>query len=829
MKNKKVELLAPAGTYESLIGAFNAGADAVYVGGNKFGARANAVNFHDTQLLDAIDYAHIHDKNLYLTVNTLLKNHELEEELYDYLRPLYEHGLDAAIVQDAGVLRFIRRQFPGLPIHASTQMTITGTEGAKFMEELGLSRVVTARELSLQEISNISKNTNLEIESFVHGALCYCYSGQCLYSSLIGGRSGNRGRCAQPCRLPYKVNWNQKQNAKGNSSEGRFVLSPKDMCTVDIIPELIGAGIYSFKIEGRMKSSEYTSGVVSIYRKYIDAYLNYGEKEYQVSEDDRKNLMDLYNRGGFSQGYYKQHNGREMISLVKPNHFGVAVGKVLEIHKSKIKILCIEDVNTGDVVEFRNGNAKIEEFELKNNFKKETVFSVSLKSFKGLRTGQFLYRTRNNYLLKELGNKFLSHEIKENIKGNLILSKGLPAKLKVGFSDFQIEITSDIVEKAINQPMTKEKIKKQIEKTGNTPFEFEELNIQMDDDIFIPLQKLNELRREALEKLKVSILRKFRRKVDFLPTAMESESLDKNEISDIDETEIEKTDIKTTDIWKPIINAHIEKAEYFDKLVTINGLSRIYIDFSIITNREPSDITLDYNKLSYYAKTCKKEGKECYLVLPHIFREDISAVFEKQIEELLECEIDGILIKNFEEYGFLTKYGYQKSIVTDHNLYTFNKESKEFWRDFHVTFDTAPLELNYQELKTRGCHDSELIIYGYLPMMVTAGCIKKTLKGCDKQEELLFLKDRYQKEFCVRNNCTLCINTIYNTSPLILLDNWEEIKTLSPHSLRLHFTIETPEKAEEITKAYIDCFFNNKTPSIPQEDFTRGHFKRGIE
>lgn len=312
----KVELLAPGGSYKTVIAAYNAGADAVYTGGEKFGARASADNLSLEELKNAIDYAHLHDKKLYLTVNTLLKENEIEKELYDYLRPLYEYGLDAVIVQDFGVVCFVKKYFPKLHIHASTQMTITGDITAKMLQESGVSRIVTPRELSLSEISAIKKGVDIEIESFVHGALCYCYSGQCLLSSYIGGRSGNRGRCAQPCRMEYDVLKNNKVINPGNN---KYVLSPKDICTLNILPEIIEAGVYSLKIEGRMKKPEYTAGVISIYRKYIDLYMEQGKKNYNVDKNDIEKLKDLFNRKGFSESFYKVYNSKEMITFSKPD------------------------------------------------------------------------------------------------------------------------------------------------------------------------------------------------------------------------------------------------------------------------------------------------------------------------------------------------------------------------------------------------------------------------------------------------------------------------------------------------------------------------------
>ena len=311
MEKRKLEVLAPAGSFESLKAAVSAGADAVYMGGSKFGARAYAQNPEGESLLDAIDYAHLHGVKLYLTVNTLLKDQELEQELYEYLKPCYEHGLDAVLVQDLGVLCAIRKWFPALPVHASTQMTLCGPGSVELLKEMGVERAVLSRELSLKEIADIYQKTGMELETFVHGALCYCYSGQCLFSSILGGRSGNRGRCAQPCRLAYQAADGQRKTLTGEQT----LLSPKDICALDLIPQIAEAGVYSLKIEGRMKRPEYTAGVVRIYRKYVDQYLQNGAKGYQVAEADRKELLLLFNRDGFSRGYYEQHNGRNMMAL----------------------------------------------------------------------------------------------------------------------------------------------------------------------------------------------------------------------------------------------------------------------------------------------------------------------------------------------------------------------------------------------------------------------------------------------------------------------------------------------------------------------------------
>ena len=313
---RKHELLSPAGSLEICKAVLNAGADAVYLGGDKFGARAFAKNFTQNDIQEALDFAHMRGKKIFLTVNTLLKNKEIETELFSYLKPLYAHGLDAVIVQDYGVFQFIRRNFPELALHASTQMSVSNVSGAKFLMEHGAERIVTARELSRSEIRRIYDETGVEIESFIHGALCYCYSGQCLMSSMLGGRSGNRGRCAQPCRLAYQVT-----DERGNllHKKEKYPLSPKDLCTISQLPQLCESGIYSFKIEGRMKKLEYAAGVTSIYRKYLDLYESCPE-HYRVEDTDMERLLALGNRNGFTAGYYDMRNGRSMMTLTDSSH-----------------------------------------------------------------------------------------------------------------------------------------------------------------------------------------------------------------------------------------------------------------------------------------------------------------------------------------------------------------------------------------------------------------------------------------------------------------------------------------------------------------------------
>ncbi|MDF2590228.1 MAG: peptidase, partial [Anaerocolumna sp.] len=485
---KQIEILAPAGSFESLVAAVNANCDAVYIGGNKFGARAYADNLESDMMIRAIDYTHIHNKKLYMTINTLLKNHELENELYEYLMKYYKEGIDAVIVQDVGVLQFIHENFPDLDIHASTQMSLTMAQGAQVLKHKGVTRLVNARELGLAEIRDIRKNTDLEIESFVHGALCFCYSGQCFMSSMFGGRSGNRGRCAQPCRMQYQLMEDGKVVTNQNE---RFLLSPKDICTLDMIPDLIEAGIDSFKIEGRMKRPEYAAGVTHAYRKYVDLYMELGTEKYARYLKDHSSefnndiliLKDLYNRGDFTEGYYKNRNGRTMMSMTRPNHSGVLVGSVKSVKNNQAQIQLKESINAQDILEIRDGAENLYEFTVKNNEEQGKIYQVNFMRGSNVRAGNQVFRTKNNLILNDLADLFLKDEKKETINGYLIATVFEPLKLILTYRDLSVEVSGDIVEEAKNQPMTEEKIQKQIMKTNDSSYTFENLSIEIKGNV----------------------------------------------------------------------------------------------------------------------------------------------------------------------------------------------------------------------------------------------------------------------------------------------------------------------------------------------------------
>lgn len=801
----RVEILAPAGSMECLKAAIAAGADAVYTGGALFGARAYAHNLTEEELLEAIDYVHLHGRRLYLTVNTLIKDREMEKQMYDYLLPYYRQGLDAVIVQDIGLFRFIRKHFPDLPIHASTQMTLTGVDGAKFLEKEGAQRIVTSRELSMAEVKKIADETELEIESFVHGALCYCYSGQCLFSSFIGGRSGNRGQCAQPCRLLYRT---------PEAKRPQYLLSLKDICTLELIPEMIESGIYSFKIEGRMKKPEYAAAVAFQYRKYADLYLKYYEecpaeedpaayamKKYRVREEDRQMLLDLYNRGGFHTGYYHTQNGREMISLNRPNHAGVPAVKVLAKKGRNVTAKALTDLYPQDIIELpmRKGREKADNYTCKDAVRKGMNVQIPVFADTPFKRDEIWMRTRNSTLIDTLREEFVNGKIKERICGTFRLYPQEKATLTVKCRDAEITVAGEKAQEALSQPMSRERIEKQLRKTGNTEFEFSFLKAEIGEKVFLPLQSLNELRREALETLEKVICEKYRRS---------------GEVKDPEE---DKTELSMEEEVLSGWTASVRTAEQMEVILEEEAIGRIYVDCTMFPRIWEKDSYVEWITKVHAA------GKEIYLVMPYIFRERTRKQYEAAYNRIFGAGWDGILIANYESFAFLKEHGYTGRIMTDYNLYEFNQESRKFWKEKGVFEFTAPVELTERELQDLRVKDGEVIVYGYLPMMISAGCIQKTTRGCLKKSGQTTITDRYRNPFVVKNECDYCYNILYNYVPLYLGDRMEEVYQIGPGRIRLMFTTERQQEVRQILSAY----FEGK--ELPEGTYTRGHWKRGIK
>ncbi|MCM1236192.1 MAG: U32 family peptidase [Ruminococcus flavefaciens] len=791
MIGKNVELLAPAGNYQALIGAVNAGADAVYLGGDKFSARAYADNFTTQEIIKAIRYTHICGKKLYLTLNTLVKENEISL-IYDYLRPLYESGLDGIIIQDLGVWRYVRENFPYLPLHASTQMTITGVRGASLLKKSGAARIVPARELSLNEIKDIKENTGLEIECFIHGAMCYCYSGQCLFSSILGGRSGNRGRCAQPCRLPYKV-----------SGTSLYPLSLKDMCTIEYIPQLIDAGIDSFKIEGRMKKPEYAAGVTAIYRKYIDKYYDKGKASYNVDKADMDRLYKLYIRSEVQTGYYDKHNAKEMITLGKGSYLGSDEALLMEISK--------------------------------NYLKEEKKFPISI-------SGTF-----------EVGKSAVL-----NLEG-------------MGITQTTY---GETVQCAMKRPMTREDVLKQLSKMGNSNLYIVREDITVGDYIFIPNAQLNELRRTAVRKFEDKIIEAngFKIQHDHKYEMSKSklikmqsnlqnfQNLVSCQIADINNSNEKQNE-------KPIKRSknHNQGSASLPVQVNVRTLEQLWAVCEYSCDRIYIESDLYIKEFDQIGQCLKNRTHfAIFLSLPYIIRARDEAYLE-QLKLLLNDRIQGFLVRNLEEIiwilsleskeaannetkesknNWIEECKYNKTsgrtyakyeIVTDSGVYCYNSEALRYLQEY-VGECYIPWELNSKELKqlisgefmqsTDKRPNLSLTVYGTIPMMITANCIKKTTDSCTvtNTPETMYLTDRYNTRFPVLCNCKHCYNIIYNSVPYSLHQEWKNIRRSGLFAVRLDFVFENKEQVEEILK-----YYTGQRDTFPVNKYTSGHYKRGVE
>lgn len=813
-----VEILAPGGSYESVIAAMNSGADAIYTGGGMFGARAYADNLTQDKLIKIIEEAHLRHKKIYLTVNTLLKEKELQTQLVSYLKPYYEAGLDAVLVQDFGVLSKIREVFPDLPIHASTQMTVLTPEFSKWLKTFGVTRVVPARELSLKEIRKIKNEVDIEVETFVHGALCYCYSGQCLMSSILGGRSGNRGRCAQPCRLPYQFEQDIKRGGGDRyAKHPAYILSLNDLCTLELIPDMVDAGIDSFKIEGRMKGPEYAALVTALYKKYTTLYMTQGRKNYKVQTEDIEALMDLYNRGGFTDGYYLKHNDPTMITFDRSNHKGTCAAKIIKCQGDIITFKALENLHGQDVLEIKEGlsNQDTYAWTLKSDISMNETFTIRHR-FKTRQHDQYCYRTKNQSLLAQVQKTSASDQFKEKINGKLRIFKDLPAKLEIKYGEFEITVEGQIVQTAMNRAMTEQDIRKHMMKTGDTPYVFESLDILMDDDIFMPVASLKQLRRDAIELLEKCILESFSR------TTHESQI--ENSWTENEKYKESITKTNAPDKKHQTITVLISSMHQFEEILKHDEISRIYINDGLA-------LGCHEEQWQQMIAQARRQHKELYLALPSIIRHEQGDKVIDQLKSLGKCA-DGILVRSVEGFLLFDEDMLRQKCILDCNVYTWNSDAKHFWNHQGICAMTVPEELNYRELQMRDCDGDEMIVYGYRPLMTTAQCLTKTTDQCLKQDQknlIGWLTDRKGKRMMVQRHCSNCYNTIYNSQVLMLLDELAKIQTLGVDSIRLEFTIESQSEMKDVLKAYIPAWLSGVQGETVRTDFTKGHFKRGVE
>lgn len=778
---RKVELLAPAGSIESLYAAINNGADAVYLGGSKFSARAYASNFDNETMKKAVDYCHSYGVKIYVTMNTLLKEKELNEAI-KYVGYLYEIGVDALIVQDLGLVKLIQEKYSDFEIHASTQVTIHNGEGAIYFKEKGFTRIVLSRELSLEEIKHISKDLNIETEIFIHGALCVCYSGQCLMSSMIGGRSGNRGRCAQPCRMEYTL----KSNNMGEKKA--YLLSPKDICTIENIKDIIDSGAYSLKIEGRMKRPEYVAGVVENYREAIDK--EYYNKNFNVQEG-KKVLLQLFNREGFSTAYLKKNIGRDMMSYKFPKNTGVEIGKVLD----NGEIILKESVSIGDGIRFKDKGFTLSKI-LKNKqeVKKAEAGERVILFPREYKKGEILYRTSSKELFLRLEDSIKPYMKKIFLKGQVEFKVNSNIKLKTSFMGENYEVEGNIIEVASNKPLDKERIVNALKKSGEYPYKLEDIEFLTFEDGFISISSLNNLRRELFDKILKDVTSKYRRRRDI------KEHLEKN----INLKENKEDFILYTCCTKKQLKALVEE-----------GIKDIGVDLSL---RNSDKISL--KDLEEY------KDLNLYILTPEIIKQEFDFIV-KEIEEASKY-IKGVITSNA---GIINVFKDKLYLIGDYKLNIFNSKSLEFYRK-DLNNVSLSLEINRKEIKEINDKSGALCgIYGKSELMVSEYCpIGSSFGGKCKDKECngacikdsFTLIDRMNEGFKVMTD-KYCRSHILNSLPLNLIDEIEDLKSIGINSFRVDFKDEDENEIMEILKEIKGC------KRVEEKKFTKGHYRRGVE
>jgi len=807
MNMNKIELLAPGGSMESMYAAVQSGCDAIYMGGSKFSARAYANNFGDEELIKAVDYCHLYGVKVYIALNTLIKENEMVEAL-EYAKFLYTIGVDALIIQDVGLFALIKAHMPDFEIHASTQMTIHNGEGALFLRDLGFKRIVLSRELSLNEISYISTDLGIETEVFVHGALCISYSGQCLMSSIIGGRSGNRGRCAQPCRLPYTIiNKSTEQGREG------YLLSPKDMCTIDEIKGLIKSNTASLKIEGRMKKPEYVAGVVSSYKEAIDAV--YNESDYN-SSTHKEVLTQLFNREGFSKAYLKGNVGSDMMAYNFPKNTGVLLGKV----DKDLSIKLSKDISLGDGVRINQGGFNITSI-IKG--KDKVAFAqrgdiVKLKPAK-YKAGDDLYITSDTKLTESLAKKY------ENIYGRKIpltlqvqVRINEPLRLKINYEGIDFEAFGDIVQRAEKRPLDKDSLTKNLSKLGDTPFEFKHIEFMDLQEGFLPVSSINSARRELIDKVLESIVKKYKKALIAEEGLSTGEGISKEMQFPLKDEATKRTYINTPELLICISN----KSQYDAALKFIEeekdniNYKNIALAVDLFTMRNDIKVEeINYDNL--------------YIKAPNIIKEEF-----EEISEVIEnnlSKIKGIVTGNL---GIINRFKERTSILGDYKLNIINHHSYNFYSNY-TDLTTLSVELNGKELKEiaqKGKTPMQVMIYGKYELMISEYCVigstfgnKSKDNGCKANciKDSFTLKDRMGEEFILKTD-KYCRSHIYNHVPVNLVPHIKELKKSGLSFFRVDFIDESSDEVVEVLR-----MVQSENYEGDYKRFTRGHYKRGVE
>ena len=791
-----IELLSPVGDFECLKAAVQNGADSVYFGAGSFSARAFATNFDEENLEKAITYAKLRGVKTNLTLNTLIKNDEMANAI-KLASKAYEFGIDAIIVQDLGLARILIKHFPDLPIHASTQMSVHNLEGVLALQKMGFSRVVLSRELSISEIEYICKNSDVEIEVFVHGALCISYSGQCLFSSMVGGRSGNRGKCAQPCRLPYELLEDNKTLDKG------YLLSPRDLCGLEYLPNLVNAGVSCLKIEGRMKTPEYVATVTKIYRKYLDLAIQ--GKSFEIKEQDKKDLLQVFNRGGFSNGHLLDNSNKDLIYKVKSNNMGIFLGTISNFNNNKghISFTTSDKICIGDKISIENKKHETSIYtisELMVNDKNIPFANegqkIKIGRMKGnISIGDKIYKISD----KELTSNSLSTLNQENKKINLnckmVVKKDLPISIEIADNNGHIvNIVSDIYPvDAVNSPITVERLTTQISKTNNTPFHFTNIEIDLDNNLYIQgISNINELRRQALAQYEEKLIKSFKR----------SSNISGDYLITRNKPTIEN---KKISILLNILNPDFD----YSKLHNVN---KIYIPFK-------------YFILKAFSPTVEIlcNNFDTYIYMPIIIRNNYKKLISQNISNILtKYQIKGFVVSNIGNLELLKDYKNSYEFICN---YTFNIFNDLTIKNLACNIVTLSPELNKIDLQTfANTINSELIVYGKTPLMNSNYCLLGKTNKCYSSCQHLcsnthkyYLKDRLGFLFRIIPDNIDTVTTIYNSKITSI-----EHKDIPVSSIRIDIIDETIDDINYIINIV------KSGHKIEGNDYTNGNFNKEI-
>ena len=780
---ERVELLAPAGNMESLYAAVQSGANAIYLGGDKFSARAYAHNFDDISIKDAVKYCHLYNVKIYVTMNTLMKEGELKEAL-EYAKFLYNIGVDALIIQDMGFFCILQKNIPDFEVHASTQMTIHNGEGALFLSDMGVKRIVLSRELSLKEIRHISQELKIETEIFVHGALCICYSGQCLMSSIIGGRSGNRGRCAQPCRLPYKI-----VNKKECTEKSGYLLSPKDMCTIEDMNEIIESGTSSLKIEGRMKRPEYVAGVVTEYKNAIKNFYNASSSIY-TDKDVKKRLLQLFNREGFSKAYLYGNTGKDMMAYSFPKNTGIKMGRA----ENDKYVFLYQDISLSDGVRIGNKGFTISKIikydkEVNKAYRGEKVKIVPAK----YNSGDILYKTSDSHQLTQLQAIYKEpYGKKLGLNLKIQFQRGKPIVLCTNFKGKYFKVGGEKVLEAVKQPLSKDRICKSINKTGDSIFKFDNIEFENFEEGFLPISDINQIRRKLVNEIEKYILTVNRKKTAFNSLLLKT---------------------KFNEISIPEKMVVVDNGEQLEAALEM-GFNHICI------NPFKRNTSVDLGII---------ETVKIYIKIPNIVRMEFDYI-EEFINKNLS-KIQGIITGNL---GVISKFRNKVQIFGDYKLNITNSYAFSMYNKF-TNGNCLSVELNRNEIKeivSNSNFTSQVLVYGKVEAMISEYCAigsifgdKSTDRDCSKvceKGEFSFV-DRKRKEFTLKTD-GFCRNYVYNTVPVNLISNMKDLRSIGIKSFRADFIDESYKSTKEILK-----YFKEEQFKGDFSKFTRSHYRNGVE